>query len=622
MKLKRITTDLNKLIKEREDLTKKYDGELPGYLVDYFDRLEEQLEKGEAYKEVSRKEKIEKDKKEFWENNELKVVSLSRARPDSAEKIGLDLYEEEKLKNIDTKHIVAACSTRLDAFAKFYFPHFLRKPNSKLHKFLYRIAATEINKKSGRGCRWAVAAPRGSAKSSLISCILPIWCTVYNKKSFILILSDTLGQASDFLADIRRELESNVRLQRDFPHACGKGSTWRVDEIVTRNDVKILALGSGSKIRGRRFGTKRPDLILLDDIENLEMVKSDTQRTDLKKWFDDDVMFVGGESGTKLDIFAVGTILGKEALLTSLVDPTKYPNFQSKVFSAVEKFSSSDLWAEWESLFTDPLDKDREVTARNFFEEHKEQMLRGTKVLWPEGDPYYDLMVNKLVNPSGFLAEKMNSPIDYTKVKVRREELHFKDFRDPYMQNLLSECPTFGAIDPSLGKNVKSGDFSAIVTMKRDKNTGLIYVPDIIMKRLDPDRQIDIILDLHEKRFFKLFGVETNAFQIILANLLRAKSRKRGSYLPIKEIQNYSDKVMRLEGIFPFIKDGTIIFDEYKYKHNRVYRNAIEQLLAYTGGKNERDDFIDALQMCFSIIRGTTFKMLTKQTGYRRRYAH
>ncbi|HEC72676.1 MAG TPA: hypothetical protein ENI36_03630 [Thermoplasmatales archaeon] len=458
--------------------------------------------------------------------------------------------------------------------------------------------------------------------SSLISCILPIWCTVYNKKSFILILSDTLGQASDFLADIRRELESNVRLQRDFPHACGKGSTWRVDEIVTRNDVKILALGSGSKIRGRRFGTKRPDLILLDDIENLEMVKSDTQRTDLKKWFDDDVMFVGGESGTKLDIFAVGTILGKEALLTSLVDPTKYPNFQSKVFSAVEKFSSSDLWAEWESLFTDPLDKDREVTARNFFEEHKEQMLRGTKVLWPEGDPYYDLMVNKLVNPSGFLAEKMNSPIDYTRVKVRREELHFKDFRDPYMQNLLNECPTFGAIDPSLGKNVKSGDFSAIVTMKRDKNTGLIYVPDIIMKRLDPDRQIDIILDLHEKRFFKLFGVETNAFQIILANLLRAKSRKRGSYLPIKEIQNYSDKVMRLEGIFPFIKDGTIIFDEYKYKHNRVYRNAIEQLLAYTGGKNERDDFIDALQMCFSIIRGTTFKMLTKQTGYRRRYAH
>ncbi len=620
MKLKRLTNDLDELRREREDLLEKYDGELPDYLVDYFDRLEEKLIAGEDFKTTDGKSRAERAEREFWANNELRVVTKTGARPESSEKIGLDLFEEEKLKDIDTKHIVAACSTRLDAFAKFYFPHYLRKPNSKLHNFLYKIAAKEINKKTGRGCRWAIAAPRANAKSSLISCILPIWCIVYNKKNFMLILSDTLGQASDFLADIRRELESNVRLQRDFPHACGKGSVWRVDEIVTRNDVKVLALGSGSKIRGRRFGTQRPDALYLDDIENLEMVKSDTQRTDLKKWFDDDVMFVGGESGTKLDIFVVGTILGKEALLTSLVDPAKYPNFQSKIFSAVEKFSNSELWEEWEKLFTDPLDKDREVTARKFFEEHEYEMLKDTKVLWPEGDPYYDLMINKLVNPSGFLAEKQNSPIDYTRVKVRRKDLRLESFNIAQMQSILSECFTYGAIDPSLGKNVKTGDFSAIVTMKRDKNTGLIYVLDIIMKRMPVDQQIKYILDLHERRMFKLFGVETNAFQIILANLLRKESRERGVYLPIEEIQNYSDKVMRLEGVFPFIKDGTIVFDKHKYDNSRMYRDAIEQLLAYTGGKNERDDFIDALQMCFSIIRGRTFRRLAKSTGHRRRY--
>ncbi|SPW34055.1 Uncharacterised protein [Edwardsiella tarda] len=54
--------------------------------------------------------------------------------------------------------------------------------------------------------------------------------------------------------------------------------------VVTANNVKITVAGSGKKLRGLRHGPYRPDLILLDDIENDENVRSPEQRDKLDSW--------------------------------------------------------------------------------------------------------------------------------------------------------------------------------------------------------------------------------------------------------------------------------------------------------------------------------------------------
>ena len=610
--------ELLEIRKGKEKIYKKYEGSIPDYLLDHFDELELELIEKEKKKLEESKTKKEKEK-EFWDNSRTEIVKRLKRVPKGVEPKydepprAEERVEERKGHDFDEKMIIAACGERLDAFAHYYFPHYLKKPNSEFHEFLYSILNSELN----TNAKWAIAAPRGNAKSSVVSAIFPLWCTVYNKKKFIIILSDTAGQAEDFLSDIKRELENNEILKADFPYACGKGPLWRSDEIITNNDVKIKALGSGNKIRGRRFGIYRPGLVLLDDIENSEMVRSETQRDSIRnEWFNKDVLYAGGESGTTTDFFVVGTILGKHSLLNALLTPAEYPDWKSRKFKAVYKFSESSLWEEWEKLYKNHFDVNRENTARHFFEQHKEEMLYDTEVLWPEGDPYYSLMIDKIRDPRGFASEKMNEAIDPSSVYVTKEDLHWEGFRRPKIASMLKKAMRFGAIDPSVGKKKKKGDPSVIITIARDTKTGMLFVEDINTKRRPVEDQIETILDLHDEYKYKLFAVETNAFQYVVSETLRKKARAEGRYIPIKEVDQYRDKKMRIEGIVPFLIDGTFVFDSDKYHTDQMYRTGVDRICSYTGEGDEEDDEFDCLSTVFEIAKRPRFKLLTAQTEH------
>jgi len=624
MKKKSVCKATKEIQDEREEVDSQYESGLPDYLIDFFDNKELQVIDKKVHKGSKKKKRkfVLKKKEEFWNNNTGRLIKKSVPIPGGKEAIYEEptraderVSEERDLTEEEIAVLKTLSEEDLYLFAVRYFPHYLKKPSSKLHKYLYKLFEREINNtRRKEGCKHAIAAPRANSKSSIVSGIFPIWCIIYSKKKFIIIVSDTKGQAEDFLADIKRELESNSKLLKDFPHVCGKGPTWRQDEIITNNGIKVLALGTGSKIRGRKFGVNRPDLLLGDDLENMEMVKSETQRTFVRDaWFDKDFIFAGGEEGSTTDFFIVGTILGKESLLNKLLDPAEYPDWHSKKFKAVESFSDSELWDEWQKIYTDRFNLNRKEDSRIFFENHKEEMLKGTKVLWPEGDPYYNLMVDRLKNRSAFESEKQGSPVDPSKIYVTLEELHMVRFRgNPEIEECIERAIYFGAIDPSLGKNKKS-DRSCIITLARDPVTGFIFVIDISLKRRSVDDQVLDICKLHIKYNYKMFGIETNAFQYVMAVNLRKKSRKLGLYIPIKELVNYRDKVMRIEGIFPFIKDGTIVFDKNKYNNNNQYNLGVTQICEYMGEGDEDDDCPDGMEMCFRLAQKPKFKMLTKQ---------
>uniref|UniRef100_A0A6M3JYA4 Putative homing endonuclease n=1 Tax=viral metagenome TaxID=1070528 RepID=A0A6M3JYA4_9ZZZZ len=993
---------------ERKEIAEKFSGDLPDYLSDYFDSEELKLVRSEYFRErwhekssYTWKEKdkfIEDYNEEFWKNNEVELIKKrkkvgSHLEPVYEEPLKAEerVKQEENLSPAEVSALKQICERDLYVFAVRYFPHYLKYPSSKLHKFLYGLLSRELGdsrKKRRTGFKWAIAAPRGNSKSSVISCILVVWCVVYKKKRFPIMLSDTSGQSSDFLEDVKRELEFNALLNRDFPDACGKGPIWRIGEIITRNSIKVMALGTGNKIRGRKFGIHRPDLLIChekgtkvfynnkwvniedhpsafekmddgfeikmwglpisevvtkdhkywckqfdhkytrignkktrrfvekyngwvnaedlngnsyigypidytilepqpidyysptienrdkdtgriinsisnfvkiipkefydeefwwlvglwwgdgyssgkyalnisvansqprilskvkhilkkynkgysitdnnrgaccqvvfcwsvfsrwlkswrignsrkqppfwveqidtkyqkelikgyidadgfidyknnqvrltsihlegllsvrrmllrlgivssirldsepkediiedrlincqrkydlrfrdnafnlgyninnqerykhkrffiedgylwskikkkknvynkifvpiktedstyktyfglshncDDLESSDMVRSESDRTFIRhQWFDKDVLHAG-EPGGITDFFIVGTVLGKDSLLNALLDSSEYPEWKSRRFAAVEKFSTSPLWDEWAQIYSDRFNINSEEDALKFFEEHKEEMLEGVEILWPEGDPYYDLMVLKYFRRSSFETEKQNSPFDPTKVLVTFNQLHFKDFtKDKEVLDILKNKTRrvyYGAIDPSLGKKSDSGDYYCIVTLVRDIKTGVILVVDIELKRKKVDEQIKRILDLHSLNHYKLFAIETNAFQYVIADTLRKLSMAEGLYLPIEEVTQYQDKKMRFEGVIPFILDGTIIFDNHKYKSNQQYNMGIEQITTFTGINDEHDDCPDSLEMAFNVAKKKRFKMITKGTG-------
>jgi hypothetical protein len=154
-----------------------------------------------------------------------------------------------------------------------------------------------------KGCRRGIAAPRGHAKSTSFTFKDTLHAIVYEYKHYPIILSDSSDQAEGFLTDIKTELEENSLIVEDF--GLLKGKVWKAGVILTSTDIKLEAIGSGKKIRGRRHRNWRPDLIVLDDIENDENVNTLDQRKKLESWFYKAVSKAGD---TYTDIVYIGTI--------------------------------------------------------------------------------------------------------------------------------------------------------------------------------------------------------------------------------------------------------------------------------------------------------------------------
>jgi predicted phage terminase large subunit-like protein len=509
----------------------------------------------------------------------------------------------------------------------------LTKPNNPFHIWLYNKSFDILTESEWKkGVKLAIAAPRGYAKSSLLSFVLPLWCMCFERKKYIILISETQGQAQDYLDDIKSELTSNVRLQQDFPLACGKSDIrWRQEDIILKNDIRIRAIGCGGKIRGRKHRGTRPDLILIDDMESRDSVESPDVRTKLwNSWFLKEVIKAGQLDGSS-DFIALGTILHEDSILSKLLDHGTSPDWEKKKFKAVYSFADNQhLWDEWQHIYMMHEDEDMAAEeAWKFYKEREEEMLQGTKVLWPESESYYDLMVMRLTpeGESAFLSEKQNDPIDITRVEIKKEELRtftIEPFRGrgqletvirleeeehlhPSELRTFDELVFYGAWDPSKGKKARSGDYSAITTVGKDRD-GIVYVFSFDLKRRDVERRMEDIFELHWKYNYRLFVVETTAFQYFVKDALVKRAKFKDSDLKnkIREDTGQTDKLLRIQGLVPYAHDGTLRFLHHT-QWNMEYREGINQLVGFNAGA-KYDDAPDSLAMAFEVVKHGVFR--------------
>ena len=509
----------------------------------------------------------------------------------------------------------------LSYFGRAYLPHYFIRKSPHFHEELDEIWEKGVMKdlnptKEARtisrmkGSRNVTAAPRGHAKSTNFTFKDDLHAILYGYKHYIIILSDSSEQAEGFLEDIKTELEENANIIMDFGSLKGD-KAWRSGVILTSTNIKVEAIGSGKKVRGRRHRNWRPDLIVLDDIENDENVNTPEQRRKLKSWFEKAVSKAGD---TYTDIMYIGTILHYDSLLNNVL---QNPRYKAKKYRAViSEAVNTKLWDEWESIYTNLFDEDHEAHARKFYEEHEADMLLGTEVLWEEKLSYYDLMEVKISEgEASFNSELQNDPIDPDNATFNPE---WFDYYEPELMDFTSpEFIFVGANDPSLGKNKKS-DTSSIINLAVSLKSGYMYVVDASVEKRKPDVIIEDVFEMNrrlkrdcKKGFFK-FGVETVQFQYYFKEVMAKKSAEEGEYLPIEEIQSSVNKVLRIESLQPLIKNKYI-------KFNREHKTLLKQLQEFPMGKN--DDAPDGLQMAVQTaqnVKGAAIKTSYKSIIRRR----
>lgn len=488
------------------------------------------------------------------------------------------------------------------AFRKYYFKDTNSLPDAKFHGNISKILAEMT---TARGVKWAIAAPRGSGKSAIITTQYVLYCVCYGLEPYIVIISSTKDQAAGLLKSVKDHLVSNARLIEDFPEVCEVGvkpkpPRWTQYEIETRNKIKVTALGSGQQIRGRKNSDIRPSLIIADDLEGDADVQSAEAYRVLHDWFTKSVL----KAGTPMtNIILTGTIHHYGSLLGQFASTTSNPGWNKKISRSILGWPERmDLWEGWSRVyhFQSTFEgQEGPEAARRFYEANADEMLRGARVLWPQRYCFHDLMVMREQDgyPS-FDSEMQNQPVNPDDCYFNLEELHYWDAQYESEEQLLRalgrDMEFLGACDPSLGRENRRGDYSAIVNVVRSRRTGKIYVLDADIQRRLPDALLLQVLEYFKIREFTRFGFESNQFQSYMAEHLRTMGNAARVYPNIVEINNTKNKIGRIGGLQALIKSGTILF-------SRRHRLLLEQLKFFPKGMH--DDGLDALEMAVRLCK-------------------
>lgn len=516
-----------------------------------------------------------KDRKFDLEIEELRLLIQASTKPFPNDKKA----QQERIRRADKD---------LDFFGRTYFPHYIAKPSSAFHKYICRRLPEMVERsiETGLGDKEANAAPRGNAKSTWTTFVFYLWCIVKKKRRFPVIVGDTDETANGFLENIKLELEENERLAQDYPDACGRGRMWTKDTIITRNRIKVKAVGMMGSWRGMKFMNWRPDLVGCDDIENDEAVESPEQRKKLKSRFEKKLL----KLGNKATIYMVhGTILHYDSLLSELL---LRPGWKGYKFQAIIKYSDSALWNDWELIFADISvgKEEAERRADAFFEAHREEMLRGTECLWPEEEDYYYLMKMRVTDgPASFDSEKQNEPINPEDAVFLEE--WFQDWEEGDVD--LAGVPHAGAVDPSLGKKNKSSDPSAILGGRMKTKILYLDTSDIQVRR--PDKIMTDILLHHARDPFDKLRMETVQFQEFFARQFEQLAHDQGLTINIDDFQPNTDKDLRIVRLQPWIKNGWIRFKKGDPGMLELKRHLKYFRLKNKGGKDDGPDGLEML---------------------------
>lgn len=416
---------------------------------------------------------------------------------------------------------------------------------------------------------------RGSGKSTILSLSYPLWALLGKKgKRFIMIISETQYQAQLLLHHIKDELEYNELLKKDFGPFISRSTQWSVDTIVIpRYNAKIIAASTEQSIRGIRHAEVRPDLIICDDIEDLNSVKTMDSRSKNFRWLIGDVIPTG-DKDTQLLI--VGNMLHEDSVLMRLQQMID----EDKIDGIIKKYPIiEDGKTLWESKFPDSaaLEKEKRKIG-NLIAWKREYELQITpeegQVIASNDIKGYDTLPTPYEPP-----KPLSHYSEYEKAKCKEEA-----------NKIIRLEKVATGIDLAISQK-DSADYTAMVTIHAfnfgDSTIKYYVMPHPINKRLsfaDTCAQAEKISRAHGDGIPTKLYVEQVGYQPAAVESL--KMRK----LPVEGIPvGGTDKRARLEIVSPLIQQGDILFPK------KGCEELIAQIVGF--GVEKHDDLLDAFTL-------------------------
>lgn len=451
----------------------------------------------------------------------------------------------QALDDYDTRRHLART---MIGFCLVYLPHYFYLEPAEFHPELIKNLSDPATR------LLLVEGFRGSAKSVMGSLALPLWASLEKPDlyPFIIPVADTGLQASVNIANIKTELDNNTLLKQDYGAITGEmvedwtlesEEEWQAKNMLLSNGVRILARSRGQKVRGLRHREHRPKLVVVDDPEDLEWVRTKEKRDKTEKWLRGEVLPAVDERDGK--VVVIGNRLHTDALIARL---GRDPMFKRLSYPLLKDGGGDEFErCTWKGKYPSQQAIDTQKAMAGATGWSREYLL---KVVPDEGQ------------------------------EVTEADIHYYD-AEPVDTAVGLQATAF---DLAISKK-QTADYTAGVeghTAMIDDHFYIYIQPDPLNVRFDMHELIEYMKARQAATGgLHLFYVENVAYQkAAIDEMIR-------ELLPVEAVAPIGDKRARLKIAAKFIKNGTVRFPR------QGCEDLLIQLLGF--GVEDHDDLVDAL---------------------------
>ncbi|MDE2022554.1 MAG: phage terminase large subunit [Patescibacteria group bacterium] len=422
------------------------------------------------------------------------------------------------------------------------------RPTPPFHRLAWAMATSPHP-------RVAAAAPRGHAKSTGITFVTSLCELLFRVCEYTVIVSNTHKKATEFVRNIKTALLDNRKIRAMFKikRLIKDSEDDFICECEDGHQFRVQALGFGMSVRGLLWGTRRPDRVMCDDMEDDEQVLSPERREKARDWFFAALMPALSVDGK---IRVVGTVMHSDALLQNVLEDESW---LTAVWEAHDDDFENVLWPE--------------MYDEAYFRDKQAQFIRQGKL-----DKYN--------------MEYRNRAYDTSAGLFRDEDLLPIEDSDRLL------------LDRNTWQRVVGGDFAITVKQKRDYTVFVVgvigpeylYIVDVVRRRMESEDIVRSMIELEQAHRLHTNDAplqwfeEDGAIRRALGFSLELTMRKERIYLNLCPMNPQSrDKRVRSMAIRARVRAKQVKFD----KQASWWPQLRQELVEFDRGRY--DDSVDAL---------------------------
>jgi hypothetical protein len=421
---------------------------------------------------------------------------------------------------------------------------------------------------------------RSGAKSVHADMGVPLYLYYTGRLNYMLLIGETEPKAKKLLSSCQAQRQYNRRLENDYELRYKHGD-WSDGEFLTSDGCRFKAMGFGQNPRGVREEDKRPDYIVVDDVDNRRHVNNDRLMREGVEWIFEDLFgcFNEADGAVKRFVYANNNF-HKNSITNRLKQ-------QFKALAA--KARAEGNRSPYHILTV------KAVKDLNTFEPN-----------WPEktSAQYWQ---NKFQNTPyrSFMREYMHAHIEDDSV-FRAEDMQWKKML-PYGE--YDALCFYG----DLSYKANACHKGMILMGKKGREFHVIHVYLRQQSRTNLAKWLydlyeDCLRACHKIRYWieGLFSMDE------FVNDFDSEGDDRGYYIPVRpDKRPKGDKYDRVEATQSFFERRNVWFN-IDEKNNPDQIELIDQYLAFERGSDAPVDGPDAAEGCFSKLNTASRKQNAK----------